>query len=225
MHKPVLAPHPVVFDTSEQGSEGWRAARAGYATASCFKDIMGSVAASAAYCDALVTERLYGEPSPEVHARSLQWGKEAEAYARMNYTMQTGHLVREVGFAHHPTIAMVGASSDGLIGVEGGIEIKSPHDPKVHMRTWRDGMPKDHMPQVQGGMWVIGLHWIDFISYDPRAPEHLRVYIERIHRDEAYIGRLEVAVRHFLAKVSVQVEAINSKALARYAALQQTPGA
>ncbi len=214
-----------VFDSSEQGTEAWRAARAGYATASCFKDIMGSIAASAAYSDMLVTERLYGEPSPEVHARALQWGKEAEAYARMAYTMQSGNLVREVGFAHHPTIAMVGASSDGLVGNEGGIEVKSPHDPKVHMRTWRDGMPKDHMPQVQGGMWVIGLRWIDFISYDPRAPEHLQVYIERIVRDDVYIGRLEVAVRAFLAKVAVQVDAINSKALARYAALQHPTGA
>lgn len=212
----------ITFDNSEQGSEAWRIARAGYATASCFKDILGTPLAATRYAEELCVERLYGQPNPEVHARSLEWGKEAEEYARMSYSIQSGNLVREVGFAHHPRIALVGASIDGLVNPRGGIEIKSPHNPAVQFRTWRDGMPAEHMPQVQGVMWVIDLDWIDFISYDPRAPAHLQVYIERVHRDEVYIARLEQAVRTFLARVSIEAAAVNRKALERYAALQSS---
>lgn len=195
------------FDAAEQGSEAWRAARAGSATASRFADILGTPTARDTYLQELVSDRLTGEPAPDITARSLAWGKGNEAFARADYCIQTGEVVREVGFAPHPTIAWVGASSDGLVDPRGGVEIKSPHNRNVQHLTWRKGMPKEHRPQVQGNMWVLDLDWIDFISFDPRYPKEARLYVERIVRDDAYIAKLETSVKLFVAQVNLVVQA------------------
>lgn len=205
----------IAFDTSEQGSEAWRRERAGFATASRFADILGSPTARDSYLQELVSDRLTGEPGPDITARSLAWGKGNEAFARADYCIQTGEVVHEVGFAHHPSIAWVGASSDGLVGERGGLEIKSPHDRKVQHITWRTGMPKEHRPQVQGNMWVLDLDWIDFVSFDPRYKKDARLYIERIPRDEIYIAKMETAIKLFLAQVNLltqdTLERINAR--------------
>lgn len=204
------------FDTAEQGTEAWRRARAGFVTASRFADVLGSATVRQTYAEELAAARLTGDPGPDVSARSLAWGKGNEAFARSDYCIRTGDVVQEVGFAHHPTIAWVGASSDGLVvGTPGAIEVKSPHDMKVQARTWRLGMPKEHKPQVQGNLWVLDLAWIDFISFDPRYPTELRLYVERIYRDDGYIAQLEAAIRPFLAQVNVLVNDTLEKARAK----------
>jgi len=68
----------------------------------------------------------------------------------------------------------------------------------------------DHMPQVQGNIWVNGLDWIDFISYDPRAPEDFRLYVQRIMREDKYILALESHVVQFLAEVKKLLEQIDA---------------
>lgn len=54
-------------------------------------------------------------------------------------------------------------------------------------------------------MWVLGLEWMDFCSFDPRMPPELRLYVERIERNEPYIADLESKVLTFLAEVEEQV--------------------
>lgn len=192
---------------AEQGTEAWRIERAGFATASRFADVLGSPAVRLSYVHDLVSDRLTGQPPPDVTARSLAWGKGHEAEARGEYCVLTGEVVRETGFTHHPTMAWVGASPDGLVvGTRGGVEIKCPHDRDVHHATWRNGMPKEHKPQVQGNMWVLDLDWMDFISFDPRYPPEMRLYVQRIYRDNAYIAQLEAAMKPFLAQVNLLVQ-------------------
>lgn len=201
---------------SDQGSAGWLHDRAGHATASCFCDILAvgektgkPLKAREDYLMRLVVERITGEPIASASSFAMAWGTDAEPYARAEYEIQTGNMVREVGFVKHPVISWVGASSDGLIGANGGIEIKCPHNSAIHLATWRDGMPGHHLAQVQGQMWVLGLEWIDFCSYDPRmqnGAEHLKLYKQRIWRDEKYIIDLEVAVLDFLAQVQAEID-------------------
>lgn len=198
--------NPAILHTPfhEQGSPEWKRERAGCATASCFIDVMGSKAARQAYIDQLVCERITGEPKADVFSYSMQWGKDCEPGARALYQLLTGNTAVQVGFVKHPTLPWVGASPDSLVGIEGGLEIKSPYLSEIHLRTWLEGMPREHKPQVQGVMWVCELEWIDFISFDPRQPEHLRLYIERIARDDEYIAKLAAATRELLAEVKVQ---------------------
>jgi putative phage-type endonuclease len=200
---------------SNQGGADWLRDRAGHATASCFADILATgrngqpLKAREDYLLRLVVERITGEPVITPSSFAMQWGTEAEPYARAAYEEETGAIVREVGFAKHPAHAWIGASSDGLVGEKGGIEIKSPHNSAIHLLTWETGMPEHHMPQVQGQMWVLGLDWIDFCSYDPRmqtGAEHLKLYRERIERNDAYIAQMEKDVLAFLAQVQAKVD-------------------
>lgn len=200
---------------SNQGGADWLRERAGHATASCFCDILAvskkdgkPLKAREDYLMQLVVERITGEPVQSASSFAMQWGTDAEPYARAAYEIETGATVREVGFMKHATHAWVGASSDGLVGAKGGIEIKSPHSSAIHLLTWECGMPEHHKPQVQGQMWVLGLEWVDFCSYDPRmqtGAEHLKLYRQRIERDDAYIVTLERDVLAFLAEVESKV--------------------
>lgn len=200
---------------SNQGGNDWLRERAGHATASCFADILATgrngqpLKAREDYLLRLVVERITSEPVQTPSSFAMQWGTEAEPYARAAYEEETGAIVREVGFVKHRQHAWIGASSDGLVGAVGGIEIKCPHSSAIHLLTWETGMPEHHTAQVQGQMWVLGLDWIDFCSYDPRmqtGAEHLKLYRERIVRDDSYIAQLEKDVLAFLAQVQAKVD-------------------
>jgi predicted phage-related endonuclease len=199
-----------MLPNSVQGSAEWLAERAGHATASCFVDIISAgvngkpLKARSDYLMKLVVERITGQPTESASSMSMAWGTDCEPFARKEYEAQSGNIVKEVGFAKHPTHLWVGASADGVCG-KGGIEIKSPHNSAIHLATWRDGMPKHHQAQVHGVMWVLGLEWMDFCSFDPRMPPELRLYVERVARNDGYIKDLEDKVLTFLAEVQIEV--------------------
>lgn len=200
-----------------QGTPAWHLERSGCATASRFVDIIAvskrdgaPLKARTDYMWTVATERIYQTATESVQAKSLDWGKELEPFAIQAYEVETGNVIIPSGFVLHPTIAYCGGSPDGLIGKVGGIEVKCPKDRRVHMQTWRNGMPEDHIPQVQGNIWISDLEWLDFISYDPRAPAKFRLYIQRIWRDEKYILALASHVIDFLADVESLVEQINA---------------
>ena len=53
--------------------------------------------------------------------------------------------------------------------------------------------------------------WCDFVSYDPRLPGNMQLFVKRIQRDEAYIAELEAAVTQFLLEVDATVSALTVK--------------
>src|SRR5690606_3365499 len=118
---------------------------------------------------------------------ALDWGHDVEAAARAAYEAETGAIVTCVGFIVHPALPYIGCSPDGLIGDDGMHQIKCPQNAAVHIDTLTGGMPEEHMPQVQAELFVTGRAWSDFVSFDPRMPPHLRLYRERVQRDEAFI--------------------------------------
>lgn len=199
-----------------QGSMEWLAARAGHATASRFKDILatiktGEAATRRSYRMQLVTERLTGLPVESYKNAAMEWGTNTEPLARMAYEALTGSLVEEAPFILHPTIKWVGASPDGLVGEDGMVEIKCPFQSTVHVETLQVGMPPEHVAQIQGNLWVNGRAWCDFICFDPRMPERLTVFTQRITRDDEYIRTLRLAVAKFLD----EVDALYSELMAR----------
>ena len=62
-------------------------------------------------------------------------------------------------------------------------------------------MPTKHIPQMQWQMACTGRAWCDFVSYDPRLPEHLRMFVKRVDRDNDYIKMLEAEVTLFLSEL------------------------
>ena len=185
----------------------WRKERAGHVTASRFSDVMAfgkqgqPLKGRNDYLGEIVAERLSGEPCSMILAQALGWGNDVEPYAKMAYEIATGAVLRDGGLVKHPTLAWVAATPDALVGDDGGYESKCPANSLVHLQTWLDGMPKEHLPQVQGGMWITGRKWWDFVSFDPRMPPHLRLYRQRIDRDDAYIAEIEKHVVRFLKDV------------------------
>ena len=181
-----------------QGSIQWLMDRTGKVTASNFGKVRGTPAKRDGYLFEHVCERLTGQPTDHYISKPMQDGIEREPFARMKYEAATGAIVEEVGFLQHPDLPLVGGSPDGLVGADGIIECKCPTAP-THIRTLIDGMSSDHLPQIQGVLWITGRKWADFISYYPDLPPPLDLHIQRVERDEEYIGKLAAAVAGFLA--------------------------
>lgn len=197
-----------LFASLKQGSEEWAKARAGYATASNFSDILskpktghGESTSRRNYRTQLVTERLTGLPAETYQNAHMQWGTATEPLARDALEVNEGLLVRTVGFLKHPVMAWTGASPDGLVGEDATVQLKCPSVSTNHIETLEFGMPPKYKAQVQGELWVTGRAYSYFVSFDPRMPSHLRLHVEKIHRDEDYISLLNKEVKIFLAEV------------------------
>jgi hypothetical protein len=198
-----------------QGDAAWFAVRCGRATASCFADVLatiktGEAAARRNYKAQLVCERLTGIVAESYTNAAMAWGTEQEPAARAAYEAMTGNLVEQVAFVPH-TELMAGASPDGLIDDDGGLEIKCPNSAQ-HIDALLKGMPPEHIPQIQGCMWLTGRKWWDFVSFDPRLRGKLQLHIQRIERDDIYIAKLALAVGVFLGEVDDLVAQLEKKA-------------
>jgi carboxypeptidase C (cathepsin A) len=119
-------------------------------------------------------------------------------------------MVDEVGFVDHPSIAMAGASPDGLVGADGLVEIKCPNT-ATHIETLLNGTIKsEYKTQMQWQMACTGRTWTDFVSFDPRMPEKHQIKIIHVKRDDDLIKTLETEVIEFLKEVDKTIERIKS---------------
>jgi putative phage-type endonuclease len=200
---------------AEQGSQEWLEARAGKWTGSKFADLFAVSKKDGkplkAYEDLIwqvVVERMTGMPVDGASGAALQWGKDVEPYAREANDLETGNLVVEVDFILHPTYPFVGASPDGLIGTDKGLEMKCPKNPAIHLSRFINGVPPEYIPQIQGCMWVTGRSSWDFVSYDPRMPESHRLLLITVERDDDFISRLEIAVLEAEEKAQALLETL-----------------
>lgn len=203
---------------AEQRSDAWYAARAGKLTASEFGAVMAFLRDGSpskqrtTYMRQVVFERLAGAAKHGVSSKSMAWGTDVESFARQAYEIETGLIVTAAEFIAHPRYGFIGCSPDGLVGADGGLEMKCPHDEGVHIETLLDGMSAEHRPQVQGAMFVTGRAWWDFVSYDPRQREGLRLFVQRVPRDDRYIADLAGHLLQFDAEVRAMVAALEQRA-------------
>lgn len=197
-----------------QGSDAWFEQRMGRATASRIADIIaktktGYSTSRENYCVELALERITGKRLESFSNDAMKWGTETEPLARAAYEARTGAIVEEVAMVPHPTIAMSGASPDGCID-DGLIEIKCPNS-ATHVKTMLSGKPDGkYITQMGWQMACTGAKWCDFVSFDPRFPEHLQLFVTRINRDDTFIKLLEVEVIDFLEEVSEMVGQLNN---------------
>lgn len=189
-----------------QGSAEWFAARLGRVTASRVADVIaktktGYGASRKNYLAELVLERLTGKAEEGFTSSAMQWGTDNEPDARSAYQFEKNTRVVQVGFVAHPHIAMTGASPDGLVDDDGLLEIKCPNS-ATHLDTLRTStIPARYITQMNWQMACTGRQWCDFVSFDPRFPEHMRLFVKRHHRVDADIRALEIDVTLFLKEV------------------------
>jgi putative phage-type endonuclease len=197
----------------EQRSEEWYAVRLGKVTASRVADVIaktktGYSTSRANYMAELVCERLTGKQGEFYQNAAMAWGTNTEPMARAAYEAVEGALVIEVGFVSHPTIQMAGASPDGLVLEDGLVEIKCPFT-ATHIETLlTQTVPSKYMTQMQWQMACTDRQWCDFVSFDPRMPEHMQLFIKRVPRDNDMIMDLEQEVERFLAELENKITAL-----------------
>jgi putative phage-type endonuclease len=201
----------------EQGTEEWFAARLGKVTASRVADVIaktktGYSASRDNYMAQLICERLTGQQGESFTNAAMQWGTETEPLARSAYENARNLLVQEVGFINHPTIEMAGASPDGLVSNgEGVLELKCPQT-NTHIDTLLSGkVPTKYITQMQWQMLCTRAKWADFVSYDPRLPENLQLFIQEVEFDPEYAAMLEKEVTQFLAELDSKVAKLKEK--------------
>lgn len=199
-----------------QGSPEWFAARLGKVTASRIADVCartktGWGAGRKNYMADLVAERLTGTKAEGFTNAAMQWGTDMEPDARIAYEFYRDASVAEVGFIPHPSIAETGASPDGLVGGDGLVEIKCPNT-ATHIETLRGGsMPEKYFLQIQWQIACTNRLWCDFASYDPRLPESMRLFVDRVKRDDAAISAIEKDVVDFLTELRATVSDLRSR--------------
>jgi putative phage-type endonuclease len=195
----------------EQGSDEWRLARLGKVGASMVADATartktGWGASRTNLAARLVAERLTGSLTDGFTNDAMRWGTEKEPEARDFYAFVHGVKVQQVGLVLHPHIDMTLASPDGLIGDHGLVEIKCPNT-ATHIDTLLSGdVDARYMKQMQWQLACTGRQWVDWVSYDPRMPAEMQLFVKRVPRDPAMIAELEKQVSEFLAEVSATVD-------------------
>lgn len=198
-----------------QGSPEWLKARVGKVTASRIADVVaktksGPSASRENYLAELIAERLTRQPAERFVSPAMQHGTDTEAEARACYEFYRGETVKEVGFVLHPTIDQSGASPDGLVGADGLVEIKCPNT-ATHIDTLLARMmPRKYINQMQWQMACTGRQWCDFVSYDSRLPERLRLFVKRMPRDEKCIAELETEIVRFLVELEVKIHRLEA---------------
>lgn len=205
-----------MIEKVEQGTPEWFAARLGNVTASRVADVIaktksGYSASRENYMAQLICERMTNTVAESYTNAAMAWGTESEPLARAAYESYADVLVDEVGYIPHPTIERAGASPDGLVGLFGLLEIKCPNT-ATHIDTLiSEQVPAKHIAQIQWQMSCTGRTWADFVSFDPRLPSGLQMFVKRVEFDAEYVAMLKEEVTKFLTELDAKISKLNER--------------
>lgn len=172
----------------DQRSDEWFEIRRGRMTGSNAQ----AIAANGKGLETYILSVLAGKYSKNAEKYSngdMERGVELEESARLVYQIETGSTVEEVGFIEMDEYA--GVSPDGLVGEDGGIEIKCPSD-NVYIKLLLDQKidPK-YFYQMQMFLLISGRKWIDYVAYNPnfdKALTVIRVFPEMGAQEKLIMG-------------------------------------
>lgn len=180
----------------EQRSPEWFYARVGRVTGSVAGAILGH-APYATRDDILrrMVRDYHGAESEFQGNIATDYGTINEDGALIDYRMETGNDVELVGFIEKDEWA--GCSPDGLIGDNGGLEIKCPFGKR------KDAVPQfkfladqpHYYDQVQFSLWVTGREWWHFFQWAPGGS-----MLERVDPDQAWLDENLPRLRQFHAE-------------------------
>lgn len=201
------------MDDIIQGTDTWRAIRLGRVTASRVAEVVAKTksgwgASRKNYMAELIAERLTQTPAEHFISTEMKWGTEKEPDARAAYQFMSDIEVEQVGFVYHPRIEMSGASPDGLCLDAGLVEIKCPNTSTHLDALINQTIASSYITQMQWQMACTGRDWCDFVSFDPRLPARMRLFVKRVARDGALIPQLERDVREFLAELDEKLASL-----------------
>jgi putative phage-type endonuclease len=205
-----------MIEKVEQGTPEWFAARLGNVTASRVADVIaktksGYSASRENYMAQLICERMTNTVAESYTNAAMAWGTETEPLARAAYESYADVLVDEVGYIPHPTIERAGASPDGLVGLYGLLEIKCPNSSTAIETLLTQTVPAKYITQMQWQMACTGRIWCDFVSFDPRLPSGLQMFVKRVEFDAEYVAMLKEEVTKFLTELDAKISKLNER--------------
>ena len=204
-----------VFETLEQGSPEWLAARCGLLTASTIGRLItpklqvADNETSRGLTLTLAAERITGHVEYVHPTFDMQRGTDEEPIARAVYAEHFGP-VEEIGFLTCEFDGFtIGYSPDGLVGSDGLIEIKS-RKPKAHLTAILENKPPaENMAQLMCGLLISGRQWIDYVSFSGG----LSLWVKRVYRDDAWFEAIYAAAASFETNVTASVATYHAATL------------
>lgn len=199
-----------------QDSPAWLPARIGCLTASRFalataRTKTGWSTSRQKEMIELLAERMTGFAADHYVTPAMQWGRDHEQPAWDLYEENTGILVQPSGLFMHPKIPFFGATPDRLIGQDGLGESKCPTT-ATHLTWLTNGVvPEEYKPQMLAQLACTpGRKWVEFISYDPRLPPKLQLFIRRFTPEPGEVEKAETLAKDFLAELEAMFERITT---------------
>ncbi len=201
---------PEIIRDVDQGSEEWFKYRLG-SVGGCSIDAVlakgkGKTRKSLMY--KLAGEILSGIKTDSYTNQYMQRGQEYEDEARKYYEFISGNTVEQVALIKSDIFG-VHVSPDGLVGSDGGVEIKVrlPHVYVELLDT--EKIETGYMRQCQHFLWVTGRGWIDFINYCPEITAN-PMWKKRITPDPKIIDQIEIELPIFLKELSEMVRRVGA---------------
>lgn len=168
-----------------QRSKEWYALRCGKLTASNFHILLGNSQTMHAYLIEKAFERITKKcVTHRWWTEDIQRGIDLEPTACKEYERATGNTVKHVGFIEYNEF--MGASPDGLIDNDGGLETKCPNEKNFWEIARTRKVAPAHYTQCQYNMLVAERDWWDYVNYSTMEEP----VITKIYRDDKYIKML-----------------------------------
>lgn len=161
---------------------------------------------------AKISRQYLGVQEDNLVTWEMQHGIDNEPFAIVEYERVTGsHVVPCLLRVQHPDYDFVTGEPDGFVNNNGLIEVKCPNQANHYRNLIGGEQVKDYYPQMQGYMWITGRQWCDFVSYDPRYPDGLKLAVTRVERDNEFIAELETRVLFMHQTVNEIIETLKTK--------------
>lgn len=200
----------IIIKDIEQNSPEWFEARAGIPTASRFDKIVTSKGerskSRTQELYQLAGERILGTKPEGYTNAAMERGIEMEAEARVKYEFDFDCEVEQVALCYKDEHRLFSCSPDGLVGDDGGVEIKCP-SLHTHVEYMVKGkLPTKYFQQVQGSLFITGRKWWDFVSYYPGMP----LFRVRAVPDKVFHEKLATELNSFCEDLAEVVEALKA---------------
>lgn len=194
-----------IYEELKQGTPEWLAVRIGKLTASDAQAIASNGKGLETLVFEKVAEIMTGKPKDSYTSTDMERGNELEAMARNAYELETGRLVKQVGFIELDE--RVGCSPDGMVEEDGLAEIKCKNDSNFVRFIFDNKIDPAHEWQMQYQMWVTGRKWVDYVLFNPNFKNP--IIITRVMRDEAKIAKIEIGVESAKKQIAGTLQMVN----------------
>lgn len=198
----------MIIHEMEQGTPEWLEVRKGKMTASNAQAIGNNGKGLKTYIKKITAQKTLNGKD-EFSNGHTERGHELEEQARSLYELETEQTVKQVGFIEHSEY--IGCSPDGLVGEDGGLEVKCLDYLAFfeHLLERENAIDSKYIWQIQMNLLITGRKWWDYLAYYPDYKKPLFIY--RFEPDKEKIEKLKEGLKNGEQMIKDIEELINNK--------------